>query len=195
MASLKDQLTKITLRKAKLTTGETVEQMMAHMVQKLYDNIQYYIDKWYNEYHPKIYDRTGNYRDALYAEDIADIRVVGDTLVIGLGFYDNLAWQESLSEFRYTNDRGETYIIHPKNGTHETFVPLIMEIGWHSKKLEGYFHKRLRNFTYFYGFRDGWYNKGIHAVEFGIRDLYKEYPFMRNKVDWSNFYLADLKRY
>lgn len=185
MESIAKQLSKINLRKAKLTTGETVEQMMARMVSKLYDNIQFYIDKWYNNYHPKVYERVGNYQKALYAEDMFDIRTVGDTLVIGLGFDEKLSWQTSLFEFEYTDDSGRHWIV-PSRDVHKSFVPLLMEYGWHSRKLEGRFHKRIKYFTYF---------EGIYAVHNGIRDLYKQYPYMWGKVNFRNFYLSDYRKY
>lgn len=185
MASLKDQLSKINLRKAKLTTGETVEQMMARIAQELYDNIQYYIDKWYNEYHPKMYSRVGNYRKALYAEDIVDIRVENGMLVIGLGFDESLSWQTSLFEFQYTDDYGNRSILMSRD-VHQSYVPILMEEGWHSQRLEAHFHKRIKNFTYF---------EGIHAVTKGISDLYRKYPYMWLKINRTKFYLHSYRNW
>jgi len=186
MASLKDQLTKITLRKAKLTTGETVEQMMARIARELYDNIQYYIDKWYNEYHPKIYSRVDNYRNALYAEDIVDITFdKNGMLVIGLGFDEKLSWQTSLLMFRHTDDYGNKSVYRSRD-VHQSYVPKLMEEGWHSKVLEAHFHKRIKNFTYF---------EGIHAVRNGIIDLYKKYPYMWLKINRTQFILHSYRKW
>lgn len=172
MESIAKQLSKINLRKAKLTTGETVEQMMANLASELYNKIQHYIDKWYNEYYPKIYDRVSYYKKALYAEDIAHISVKGDKLIIGLGFYKEYAWQTSLPYFEYTDDYGNHSYI-PSRDVHLSYVPVLMEYGWHSKRLERYLHKSIEYFTYF---------DGIHAVEYGIRDFYREHPLMYGKV-------------
>ena len=87
--SLKEQLARIALREVRMSTGETLATAMAREARRLYDCIQYYIDRYYESYHPTIYDRTYGYKRALYAEGLADIKIVGDTLRIGVGFQND----------------------------------------------------------------------------------------------------------
>lgn len=176
MASIKEQLARIALKKVKLSNRETLEETMARLVRSLYSHIQYYIDKWYNTYDPIVYERTYRYQGALYAEDIADIRVVDNTIRIGVRFNDELSWHTSLSKWTFTNDLGETTSYTPW-ATHESYVPVLMEYGWTARRLEARFHKRIENFTHF---------DGIHAIQRGIWDFYREHPNMYGKIKISD---------
>ena len=167
--SLEEQLTRIALKKVKLPDGKTLEETMAEEARKLYDCIQYYIDKYYESYHPRVYERYNDYyRGALYAEDLASIRVVGNTLRIGVSFQRDLSMQPNLAEvyWDYGYDHGYTdYRIIRMKDKHDSFVPLLMEKGWHSTRLEQILGRSVYRLTYF---------EGIHAVEDGIRDYNKK---------------------
>lgn len=167
--SLEEQLTRIALKKVKLPDGKTLEETMAEEARKLYDCIQYYIDKYYESYRPRVYERYNDYyRGALYAEDLASIRVVGNTFRIGVSFQRDLSMQPNLAEVYWDYGYGQDYYDEhaiPIMGQHESFVPLLMEKGWHSRKLERILGRRVPRLTYF---------DGIHAVEYGIRDYNKK---------------------
>lgn len=161
--SLREQLSKIALKKVKLTSGETLAETMAGEARRLYNCIQKYIDKYYGSYSPKVYDRTYRYHGALLAEDIADIRVVENTLRIGVVFNNDLSMHPNLSNVYWADEGGgESWI--PIKGRHETFVPLMMELGWESPKLASMLGRKVYRLTYF---------EGIHAVEYGISDFNK----------------------
>ena len=162
--SLKEQLTQLALKKVKLSNGETLAETMAREARRLYSCIQYYIDEYYRQYEPVIYERTYRYQGALYAEDIAAIRVVGNTLHIGVAFHNDLAMHWNLDSVYWGNRYGDEMWM-PIADKHESFVPLLMERGWHAPKLEHMIGKRVYRLTYF---------DGIHAVERGIADFNKE---------------------
>lgn len=183
--SLKKQLDNLPLKKLKLSTGETLEEILAREAHRLYDCIQYYIDEYYRSYEPKIYERSYRYQGALYAEDIADIRVVGNTIRIGVAFQKDLAIQPNLKSV-YRQDRDDylnfqlptwEYWIPIKN-KHESFVPLLMEFGWNAPRLASMIGKSVYRLTYF---------EGIHAVEKGIRDFNKTNKY-GIKVDAHDFF-------
>ena len=166
--SLKEQLAQIALKKVKLSNGETLAEAMANEARRLYECIQSYIDEYYRSYEPRVYDRTYRYQGALYAEDIAHIRVVGDTLRISVGFHNDLAMHPNLESvyWNYGYNSGDYNVYRiPILNQHETFVPIMMERGWHSAKLENILGKRVPRLTYF---------EGIHAVEKGIADFNRE---------------------
>lgn len=171
--SLREQLMQIALKKVKMSDGKTVEETMASEARRLYDCIQYHIDAYYLSYQPKIYERTDGYRHSLYAEDIADIRIVGDTLRIGVGFNLQRAMHPNLSSV-YWND----YDL-PIMGQHETFVPLMMEMGWYAPKLASMLGKHVYRLTYF---------EGVGAVEEGIKDFNRtnKYGIKINADDFFN---------
>ena len=54
--SLREQLTKIALNNVKTSNGKTLAEMMVQEAQRLYNCIQYHIDKYYKSYEPKIYE-------------------------------------------------------------------------------------------------------------------------------------------
>lgn len=143
MASLKEQLKNLDLRQIKVSTNETLSDIMAKEAKRLYNLIQKEIDNYYNSYSPVIYDRTGNYRKSLYAEDIASIKVVGNSLEIGVGFNQSLVIHRNLFD------------------NHYSFVPLLMERGWTAKRLEDRYGV-IERFTRF---------DGIKAVERAIEEF------------------------
>lgn len=167
MASIKEQLTKIAVKQVRLSNGDTVATTMAKEARRLYDCIQYYIDRYYESYQPKIYERTEGYKRALYAEGLADIRVVGNTLHISVGFQTDLATHPNLSGIYRDDLYGGEYWI-PIKDRHNSFVPLMMEFGWHSPRLASMIGEEVPRLTYF---------AGINAVEKGIRDFNKTNKF------------------
>lgn len=183
--SLKEQLSQIALKKVKLSNGESLEETMAREARRLYDCIQYYIDDYYESYEPTIYERTYRYQGALYAEDIADIRVIGNTLRIGVGFHKDLAMHPNLSEvYRQDWDSYRNYKLPtweywiPIKDRHSSFVPLLMEFGWHAPRLANMIGRRVPRLTDF---------DGIHAVSRGIADFNKTNK-LGIKIDAEDFY-------
>lgn len=159
--SLKEQLSKIALKKLRLSNGETLAEALASEARRLYDCIQYYIDEYYRSYEPLIYDRTYRYQGALYAESIADIRIVGDTLRIGVAFNNSLSMHPNLDYVYREDQHGNEHWI-PISDKHDTFVPLMMEKGWNSPRLASMIGKPVYRLTYF---------EGIRAVEQGVADF------------------------
>lgn len=175
--SLKEQLSQIALKKVKLSNGETLAETMSKEAEKLCRCIQYYIDEYYNSYSPSIYDRTENYRHSLQVEDVADIRVVGNTLRISVYFDMNLAMHPNLESVYRCDKYGVEHWI-PIADRHESFVPILMERGWSAPKLAGMIGKHVHRLTYF---------EGIRAVEQGIND-YNRINKLGIKVNADNFY-------
>ena len=165
--SLKEQLAKIALKTVKMSNGDTLAVTMAHEVKRLYNCIQFYIDKYYESYQPTIYERTEHYKNAFYAENFADIRVVGNTIRLGVAIQENLAMHPNLSAvYRQDKEGYEDWI--PIKGSHESFVPLLMEKGWYAPKLASMIGKHVPRLTYF---------AGINAVERGIEDFNRTNKF------------------
>ena len=179
--SLKEQLARIGLKKVKMHDGKTLAETMAEEARRLYRCIQHYIDEYYNSYEPVVYERTDRYQGALYAQNIADIRVVGDTLRIGVVFHNALAMHPNLEsvvwDYGYFYDY-EEFVEIPIMHQHDSFVPLLMEKGWHARKLENILGQRVYRLTYF---------EGIHAVEKGIADFNKTNK-LGIKIDADDFY-------
>ena len=175
--SLKEQLSKIALKKVKLSNGMTLAEAMAHEARRLYDCIQHYIDAWYRVYKPHIYKRTYRYQGSLYAEDIADIRVVGNTLRIGVAFHYDLAMHPNLDTVENWDRYGVCHLL-PINERHESFVPMLMEQGWYAPKLESMMGRAVPLLTRF---------DGIHAVSRGIRDFNRTNT-LGIKIDASDFF-------
>ena len=175
--SLKEQLAQIALKKVKLSNGDTLAETMVKEAEKLRGCIQHYIDKYYNSYQPSIYERTEGYRKSLQVEDVADIRVVGDTLRISVYFDIALATHPNLeSVYRY-NEYGRGYRI-PLQNRHDSFVPALMERGWESQKLADMIGRHVYRLTYF---------EGIRAVEQGVAD-YNRINKLGIKVNADDFY-------
>ena len=175
--SLKEQLAQIALREVRMSTGETLAEAMASEARRLYDCIQYYIDEYYRSYEPQMYNRTYRYQGALYAEDIADIRVVGDTLSIGVAFHNALAMHPNLEGVYHNHGYGDDYWL-PIQDRHDTFVPLMMETGWYAPKLASMLGHHVYRLTYF---------EGIGAVERGIKDFNRTNK-LGIKVNADDFY-------
>ena len=176
--SLKEQLSKIALKKVKMSNGETLAETMAREARRLADCIQYYIDEWYNSYEPSVYDRTYRLQGSLYAEDIADIRVVGNTLRIGVAFQKDLAYHESFESISYYNKNEESDIHYEFNSPHNTFVPLLFNNGWKAPRLARIIGRNIYMLTYFHG---------AHFVENGIERFNKTNK-LGIKIDADDFF-------
>lgn len=179
--SLKEQLMKIALKNAKLSDGRKLSDAMESEAKRLRDCIQYYIDQYYDDYHPKVYDRTEKYKKALGAQEVSNIRIEGNTLKIGVIFDKSLSMHPNLSEvyWDYGYDKGYTdYRIIRIQDKHDSFVPILMEKGWHSARLEQILGRSVYRLTYF---------EGIHAVENGIEDFNRTNK-LGLKVDAEEFY-------
>lgn len=171
--SLEEQLTRIALKKVKLSNGDTLEQAMAKEAKRLYDCIQKRIDAYYNSYQPKIYNRQFGYKNALYAEDIANIRVVGNTIRISVGF--NSKKFSYHSNLRHVIFNGMRYRIKDR---HRTFVPLMMENGWYAPRLESMIGASVPRLTRF---------EGVGAVAGGIA-AFNRTNKLGLKIDASSFF-------
>ncbi len=177
--SLREQLTKIALNNVKTSNGKTLAEMMVQEARRLYNCIQYHIDKYYKSYEPKIYERTYNYQRALYAEDIADIRIKGNTLIIGVKFLSEFSMHPNLEQvYWYNKYQGGTWI--PINDNHNSFVPILMEKGWRANRLANMIGRHVYRLTYF---------EGIRAVEKGIAD-YNKTNKLGIKINADDFYNA-----
>ena len=173
MGSIKKQLSNMKLKSLKLSNGETLAEIMIAEANRLYDCIQYYIDTYYKSYTPVIYKRTGDYQKALKVEDIANIRVIGDTIKIGLVFDSYLSMHSNL-EGVYSYD--EYWL--PIKDRHETFVPIILEKGWYAPRLASMIGHSVYRLTYF---------DGIHAVEKVIADFNRDNKY-GIKINADYFY-------
>lgn len=143
--SIESQLRKIVATNIRDKSGQTLAEKLKREVDRLYDCIQFYIDDWYKGYSPIRYKRTWRFQGAMYAEDIVDIQVVGNSIVLRILFDNDLSY-------------------HPNfNNKHESFVPILMNSGWIAHKLEDRIGI-VKNFTRF---------DGIQFIEKGIRDWNK----------------------
>jgi hypothetical protein len=118
--SIKSQLAKLTVTKLKMGNGETYGERLKREVNRLYDCIQKRIDEYYNSYTPIKYKRTYRFHDALYAENLVDIRVEGNQFKLSLRFHPDLAQHETWTS------KG--------NG----FVPILLNYGFRNHTLENY---------------------------------------------------------
>lgn len=145
MASIEAQLKKIIVKKVKMKNGLTLEETLKREADRLRDCIQARIDDYYENTPEGEYKRTYRWQGSLYAEDIVDIRIVGNRLELSLLFHPSLANHPSLF------------------GQGDGYVPALMNDGWTAKKLERRFGV-IEGFTRF---------EGIHYIENGIDDFNK----------------------
>lgn len=116
--SIKTQLGRILSQKTKLWNGLTLKQNLEKAVDYLYDCVDHFLLEYYLSYTPSIYRRTYDFRDSLYAEDFVHARVNGDRIELSVSFRPSMSYHKNLF------------------GDHESYVPLLINSGWHSKKLE-----------------------------------------------------------
>lgn len=118
--SLKEQITKLAATQIKTQSGETYAELLKREVDRLYDCIQARIDEYYDSYEPRIYKRTFRFQNALYAENLVDIRVVGNQIQLSIRFHPDLAYHNTWT---------------PKgNG----FVPILLNYGYTNESLKNY---------------------------------------------------------
>lgn len=158
VSSLSNQLKKIDLKNAKMSNHKTVGEIMVREAKRLYKCIQAQIDLYYASYKPKYYQRTGRLQRALYAEELVDIRIVKDTLHIGVGFKRELAMHPNLEGVYWSDGYGnDTWF--PIHGRHHSYVPVLMEFGWHSRNLAAMLGQEVYYLTYYEG--SGMIQRGI----------------------------------
>lgn len=141
MSSIRNQLTKIAVTKMRTPSGETYAEILKHEVDRLYDCIQDEIDRFYNSYSPSFYHRTNRFRHSLYAEDLADIRINGNSIELSIRFDSDNAFHNNF------------------DNTHETNVAVILNFGYIARELE----KQKGGVIPYFTRRDG-----FHFVENGI---------------------------
>lgn len=120
MKSIKEQITKLAAMKLKSSTGETYGELLKREVDRLYDCINARIDDYYNSYDPKIYRRTYRFQGSLYAENLVDIRVVGNQIQLSLKFRPELADHDTWT----SNGNG--------------YVPILLNYGFKNESLKNY---------------------------------------------------------
>lgn len=116
--SLKTQLGRINARNVKMWNGLTIRQNLEGAVDYLYDCVDNFIQEYYLSYDPERYIRTFDFQDSLYAEDFIHARVNGNRIELSISFRPSMAYHRNIF------------------GDHMSYVPLLINSGWHSKKLE-----------------------------------------------------------
>ena len=160
MASIQEQLDKISVMKAKTKSGETYTEVLKREVDRLYDCIQAEIDRFYKSYQPIAYKRTYRLLGSLYAENLVDIRIVGNRIELSLRFHPDLAY-------------------HPNFVNDESNVAVLMNYGYHAKKLERYLHKSVPYLTVrkpFFFIENGilnWNKTNKLGIEIDIEAIYE----------------------
>lgn len=156
MASIKDQLQNIVINKVKLANNMTVRQNLIQAINYLYECIQYYIDKMYEEYTPTRYKRRplqNSLRSSLYVEDFLEARIVANTIQLSLKFSSNV-WAWNMDD------------------THQSPVNVLMNEGWAWREQP---KEPIWRFTYY---------EGYHFIEKGIA-LFNQNNKWGVKVMWD----------
>lgn len=176
--TLEQQIRKLNLKDTKLSNGMTLPRALKNEANRLYKEIQKYINNWYRDYEPVIYDRTGNLKKAIYVEDIADIEVVNNTIKISLCIHDDLDYHRNLDAVYWTQSYWydgyhEDDYVFPINDSHLSSTIILMDKGWDAPKLEWALGRKVYLLTWF---------EGIHFIERGIEDFLKSNPLGLNIV-------------
>lgn len=132
--SLERQLARIVSGKVKMSNGLTIRQNLEKAVDYLYDCVDNFIQEYYLSYAPKRYKRTFDFQDSLYAEDFIHARVNGNRIELSVSFRPSMAYHSNLW------------------GDHMSYVPLLINSGWHSKKLEDAIGHPIPRLTYYEGY-------------------------------------------
>ena len=148
--SIERQLAKIVSANTKMKNGMTVKETLEKAVDYLYDCMDNQILAYYASYTPIIYQRTHDLLDSLYAENFFEARVSGTRIELSVSFRDSMAYHRNLFD------------------DHDSFVPLLVNFGWHSKGLESAIGKAVPRLTYYEGF---------HMVERAIMQFNQQNPF------------------
>lgn len=149
--SIKTQLARIMAGKTKMGSGLTIRQNLEKAVDYLYDCVDNFIQEYYLSYTPRMYQRTDDFRDSLYAEDFIHARVNGNRIELSVSFRPSMAYHKNLF------------------GDHMSYVPLLINSGWHSKKLEDRIGgKEIPHFTRY---------EGYHFIEKAVRMFNRTNPY------------------
>lgn len=119
----------IDIMKLTLPNGRTLEKQMKYEAKRFLSILQEEIDRWYRLYSPKIYQRTYDMRDSIYADDLVEVSISGTKLQVKIN-YDDTAFHKSLWDDSTINS-----ILLMNNGYH-------VSSGWH-KDIE------------YFGYREG----------------------------------------
>lgn len=148
--SIERQLGKIVAANTKMKNGKTVKQTLEQAVDYLYDCMDNQIRAYYASYTPKIYQRTFDFQDSLYAENFFEARVVGTRIELSVSFRDSMAYHRNLFD------------------DHDSYVPLLINFGWYAKRLESAIGHPVSHLTSYDGF---------HMVERAIIQFNSQNPF------------------
>lgn len=147
--SIEQQLGKIVASNTKMKNGKTVKETLEEAVDYLYECMDNQLLAFYASYTPRKYQRTFDLLDSLYAENFFEARVVGTRIELAVSFRDSMAYHRNLFD------------------DHNSFVPLLVNFGWHSIGLEAMIGK-VPHLTYYDGF---------HMVERAIIQFNQQNPF------------------
>lgn len=148
--SLERQLARIVAGKVKMSNGLTIRQNLEKAVDYLYDCVDNFIQEYYLSYEPKVYKRTFDFQDSLYAEDFIHVRVNGNRIELSVSFRPSMAYHSNLW------------------GDHMSYVPMLISEGWHSKKLEDAIGHPVPRLTYY---------EGYHFVEKAVQMFNRTNPY------------------
>ena len=149
--SIKTQLGRILAGKTKMGNGLTIRQNLEKAVDYLYDCVDNFIQEYYLSYTPQKYQRTYDFQDSLYAEDFIHARVNGNRIELSVSFRPSMAYHKNLF------------------GDHMSYVPLLINSGWHSKKLEDRIGgKEIPRFTRY---------EGYHFIEKAVQMFNRTNPY------------------
>lgn len=148
--SLEKQLAKILSSDVKMENGKTVKQNLESAIDYLYDCIDKYIQQYYLSYTPSVYKRTYDFRDSLYAENIAQARIVGNRIELSISFMDSMSYHRNIFD------------------DHDSYVPALINFGWNAPKLESLISGKKHRFTHY---------EGYHFIEKAIRMFNRRNPY------------------
>lgn len=146
---LERQIVRIIAANTKMENGRTVKQNLEAAVDYLYDCVDMHIREYYLSYEPRVYNRTYDFMDSLYAENFINARVKDNRIELSVSFRDSMAYHTNIF------------------GDHESYVPALINFGWKAPKLESMIGSRYR-FTYY---------EGYHFIEKAIRMFNRRNPY------------------
>jgi hypothetical protein len=123
----------------------SLEEYVLALAEQLKDCIQYFLDLYYIEYYPSVYNRTYELQQALEVSNIVNISTDAQSLSINLDFNDSLSWGNSIF-----------------NGS-DGYKPILIDQGWQVEK--DVWFKNIEHF----GFQSG-----AHFIENGIERFKNE---------------------
>lgn len=148
--SIERQLAKILASNTKMANGKTVKQNLEGAVDYLYECVDNHIREYYLSYKPKIYNRTFDFMDSLYAENFINARVVGNRIELSVSFRDSMAFHRNLFD------------------THDSFVPVLINFGWSAPRLKAAIGHSVPRLTYY---------EGYHFLERAIQQFNAQNPY------------------